>query len=233
MADSVQPQDAGYFGTDITITNWMDKNLAGYLEANPGAIQWKNLLGTTNFQIPTGTVLEYGGATCPDGYVWCDGATYDGTKPMYLDLWAKIGILHGGTAQNSFKVPDKQGRVAVGFAVTGGHVDVSTIGLTDAIALANRRSTHNHTAAAMTTSAVSAGTPAGTISSVTYVQDGGAGFAITHSGPNSLTSVTTTPAFTGSALGTHSHSVSGTVGPAGTNPIDTPAYIVLPSIIKL
>ncbi len=229
-----QPKSApGYFGTDSNIQNWLDQNLAGYLEANPGAIQWKTLLGASSIFIPTGVIFDYGSATAPEGFVLCDGLTYDGTNGLYLNLWSIIGITYGGSGQNSFQVPDFRGRVAVGLAVTGGHADVSTIGNNDGVAVANRRPKHNHTA--NSTGSASAGTPAGTVNVAngTGVWNSAAGFAVdTGVGAGSASTANVTATFTGSALGSHSHS-GGVVGPAGTNPVDSEAYIVTNKIIKL
>ncbi len=228
------PQTSGYFGTDQNIQSWLDQNLAGYLEQNPGAIQWKTLLGASSIFIPTGVVFDYVSATPPDGFVLCDGSLYDGTNPLYLNLWSIIGVTYpGSTNQASFAVPDFRGRVAVGLAVTGGHSDVSALGNNDGVAAANRRPKHNHTA--NSTGSASAGTPAGTVNVAngTGVWNSSAGFAVdTGVGAGSASTANVTATFTGSALGSHSHS-GGVVGPAGTNPVDSEAYIVTNKIIKL
>ncbi len=222
MAD--QPATApGYFGTDVNVQSWLDQNLAGYLEQNPGAIQWKTLLGASSIFIPTGVIFDYGSATAPQGFVLCDGSTYDGTNGLYLNLWSIIGVTYGGSGQNSFQVPDLRGRVSVGLAVTGGHTDVSTIGLNDGVAVANRRPTHNSSKALTGPSHTHTG-GLGTVTTATITGD-------YVGNPNAITGVTAVASASTGSGGTGS--VAGTIGPAGTNPIDTPAYVVLNRIIKL
>lgn len=107
-----------------------------------------------------------------------------------------------GDGASTFNVPDFRGRVAAGYAASGGHVDVSTLGLNDGVAAANRRPKHNSSYAGFT------GTVEGSASGNT--QSGGGG--------NVGASVPV--------------SFGGYIGPAGTNPVDTPAYLVVNRIIK-
>jgi microcystin-dependent protein len=55
------------------------------------------------------------GATLDTGWVWADGALYDGTDAKYAALWAKFGTTFGGTGQSSFAVPDCQDRFILGW----------------------------------------------------------------------------------------------------------------------
>jgi microcystin-dependent protein len=48
------------------------------------------------------------------------------------------------TASTTFNVPDLRGRMPVGYAASGGHANVSTLGNNDGSALANRRPKHQH-----------------------------------------------------------------------------------------
>jgi len=70
--------------------------------------------------LPTASVVPYAGASAPSGWVFCDGATYDGTVETYTALWTAIGTTYGGTGQSSFKVPDMRGRSAFGRDNMGG-----------------------------------------------------------------------------------------------------------------
>lgn len=56
--------------------------------------------------VPTGGIILYGNAVAPSGWVRCNGATYDGTQPLYLALWNEIGTTFGGTGQPAFDVPN-------------------------------------------------------------------------------------------------------------------------------
>lgn len=111
------PGNPNYYGSGGEIEDWLNQNLSGYLEANPTLIQAKSILGGQMAGFcPSGTVIDFAGSTAPTGWVLCDGTTYDAvTNPtLYLNLWNAIGTTYGGTGQSSFKVPDTQGRVAVG-----------------------------------------------------------------------------------------------------------------------
>lgn len=65
------------------------------------------------FTYPTGSVVSFAGNVIPNGWVMCDGSTYDGTNPTYKDLWNTIGSNYGGS-QTSFRVPNLGNRVPVG-----------------------------------------------------------------------------------------------------------------------
>src|SRR4051812_16366769 len=191
----------------------MDRNLLSYLEQNQQLLNSKRLLGKI---VPPGTVVDFGGTTAPDGWVLCDGSTYDATTSpdKYLDLWNAIGILHGGTGQSSFKVPDTRGRVVAGYAASGGHTDVATVGNSDATALASRRPKHSHTHTLTL--------PNHTHNFTAVIATGGAtagGVGATSQSTGTTTNPNTLPAITGA------------VGLTGT--ADTPSYIVLAQIIKL
>lgn len=53
--------------------------------------------------VPTGSVFSYTGSTVPEGYLLCDGSTYN--KNDYQDLYNTIKNTYGGDS-NSFKVPN-------------------------------------------------------------------------------------------------------------------------------
>jgi microcystin-dependent protein len=93
---------------------------------------------------PTGTIQMYGGASAPSAsWLLCDGSAK--SRALYADLFGVIGTAYGaGDGSSTFNVPDLRGRVGVGFAASGGHTDVSTLGLNEGSALANRRPRHPH-----------------------------------------------------------------------------------------
>lgn len=62
---------------------------------------------------PTGVIVQSAAITRSDGWLLCDGTTYDGTDARYSALFALIATTFGGTG-TSFKVPNFGGRVAVG-----------------------------------------------------------------------------------------------------------------------
>jgi microcystin-dependent protein len=61
--------------------------------------------------VPAGTVVPYAGNSLPEGWLWCDGASY--ATSSYPDLAASIGTLHGGSG-GSFNVPNMYNRYAIG-----------------------------------------------------------------------------------------------------------------------
>jgi len=57
-----------------------------------------------------GVMFPYAGDTAPDGFLLCNGATYDSiAEPKYAPLYERIGIKFGGTGPSDFKVPDTRG----------------------------------------------------------------------------------------------------------------------------
>jgi hypothetical protein len=60
-----------------------------------------------NFLVVPGTIISFGGATAPAGYVPCDGRSL-ATTGQYADLFAAIGYVWGGSGA-TFKAPDFRG----------------------------------------------------------------------------------------------------------------------------
>jgi microcystin-dependent protein len=93
---------------------------------------------------PVGTLVAFGGATAPSGWLICDGSAV--SRTTYGSLFGVVGTFYGtGDGSTTFNLPDLRGRVAAGYAASGGHVDVSTLGLNDGTALASRRPKHKQT----------------------------------------------------------------------------------------
>lgn len=61
--------------------------------------------------VPTGTLLDFAGATPPTGYLLCDGSSYSTTT--YSGLFSTISYTWGGSG-SSFNVPDLRGRTTIG-----------------------------------------------------------------------------------------------------------------------
>ena len=92
---------------------------------------------------PPGAVIDFAGATVPDGWLICDGSAI--SRTTYAALFAAIGTLYGtGDGTTTFNLPDCRGRAAIGYTPSGGHSDVSTLGNNDGTLLANRRPKHKH-----------------------------------------------------------------------------------------
>lgn len=59
--------------------------------------------------MPTGTMVDFAGATAPDGWLLCDGSQL--ATASYGNLFAVIGYTYGGSGAN-FLLPDFRGRFA-------------------------------------------------------------------------------------------------------------------------
>lgn len=79
--------------------------------------------------IATGMMLEYPvpGATAPTGFVWADGAAYNGNLALYAPLYGLYGTAfgNGGGAAGFFNVPNRNGRTPIG-AGSGGYAESLT-----------------------------------------------------------------------------------------------------------
>lgn len=69
--------------------------------------------GGTGQLVPTGTVLDYAGATEPAGFLFCAGQAI--SRTTYAALFALLGTFYGaGDTTTTFNLPDLQGRVVAG-----------------------------------------------------------------------------------------------------------------------
>jgi microcystin-dependent protein len=75
---------------------------------------------------PSGTILDFAGATAPPGYLLCDGATV--LRATYAALFAAITTTYGaGDGSTTFLLPDCRGRASIG-AGTGTGLSARTLG---------------------------------------------------------------------------------------------------------
>lgn len=70
--------------------------------------------------VPVGTIIDYGSATPPTGFLECDGTAV--SRTTYADLFAVIGTTFGaGDGSTTFDLPDLRGRITIGRGTgTGG-----------------------------------------------------------------------------------------------------------------
>lgn len=69
---------------------------------------------------PPGSVSGWAGAATPDGWLLCDGASYDSVADTTLaELYSSILTTYGGSGASNFNVPDLRGRFPLG-EYTGG-----------------------------------------------------------------------------------------------------------------
>ncbi|HVC86309.1 MAG TPA: phage tail protein [Gaiellaceae bacterium] len=158
--------------------------------------------------LPPGLIASFGGTTAPTGWLICDGSAI--SRTTYSLLFAAIGTDYGaGDGSTTFNLPDLRGRVPVGYAASGGHGDVSTLGANEGVALAYRRPKHQ-------TSKSDPGHYHGSV-----YQSSGDGEGLVSSYGSGMAG-NTASATTGIAIGTG----------VSTDPADTPAYLVVNQIIK-
>ncbi len=101
-------------------------------------------VGASTEVAPPGVIEQYGAATAPEGWLLCDGSAV--SRTLYDALFAVIGTSYGaGDGTSTFNLPDLRGRVPVGYAASGGHTDVSTLGNNDGVSEQYRRPKHRHT----------------------------------------------------------------------------------------
>lgn len=65
-----------------------------------------------NTGTPIGTIIDFGGATAPTGYLTCDASIK--AIATYPALFAVIGAQYGGDGLTTFAVPDRRGRTPRG-----------------------------------------------------------------------------------------------------------------------
>jgi microcystin-dependent protein len=171
-------------------------------------------LSTATIAVPTGVIHQWPIGTAPTDWLVCDGSAV--SRTLYSALFSVIGTTYGaGDGSSTYNVPDLRGRVPVGYAASGGHIDVSALGNSDAVALAHRRPKHKHT--------VNDAGHSHAQNSSTLYETGG-------SSPNpsggfiniATASASTQSAFTGVTVGVD----------VANDPSDAPAYIVVNYIIK-
>lgn len=59
--------------------------------------------------VPTGSVVAFAGGEVPEGWLLCDGRSFDKSDPKYKRLFEVIGTTHGGDASPNFQIPDYRG----------------------------------------------------------------------------------------------------------------------------
>lgn len=81
--------------------------------------------GSPLSQVPAGSVLPYAGSTVPEGWLACDGTSYN--RDDYPDLYTAITTVWGSASSTTFNVPDFRGRTLIGDG-TGSGLSARTLG---------------------------------------------------------------------------------------------------------
>jgi len=66
-------------------------------------------------KVLVGEIKEYAGTVLPTGYLWCNGDTYSETDQPALFAVVGRGFTEASVPTGSFQVPDKRGKVSVGY----------------------------------------------------------------------------------------------------------------------
>jgi microcystin-dependent protein len=79
------------------------------LLATVGDLAASQTAGGISALLPSGTILPFGGASAPTGWLLCNGATI--SRTTYANLFAAISTAHGsGDGSTTFHLPDLRGR---------------------------------------------------------------------------------------------------------------------------
>lgn len=89
--------------------------------------------------VPSGVYFPFGGVTLPDGYLWCNGASY--LRSEYPTLFAAIGTRFGSADADHFNVPNMEDRLPMGASSTKA---VGSTGGSDTINIAHTHTVNSH-----------------------------------------------------------------------------------------
>jgi len=96
--------------------NWFENGDVGVSFATEESIRMLETYIFMGFNpIPIGLIHPFANASPPDGYLLCDGTSYDPTD--YPELFTVIGYSFGGSG-SSFSVPDLVNRTIIGASGT-------------------------------------------------------------------------------------------------------------------
>lgn len=85
--------------------------------------------------VPAGTILCFGAAAAPDGYLLCDGSAV--SRTTYAGLFAVLSTTYGvGDGASTFNLPDLRGKAAFGKAAAGTFNALANTGGSETSALA-------------------------------------------------------------------------------------------------
>lgn len=171
--------------------------------------------------VPVGTVVDYAGTSAPTGWLLCYGQSL--ATASYPALFAAIAYTYGGSGPN-FTMPDCRGRTTFGkddmggvaanrITVAAGNYNATVLGGTGG----------GQTNALSSTNQLPQFTPSGTVSTPTITVTGtgvtgtagfGTGGIAAATGAASITASSSTPTFTGNAIGSLSPSSFAVINPS-------------------
>lgn len=149
--------DGTFTGTTFVTTSTANRHLAGsaassglthpigsVVRCSPLAQHFEDLNDRIDASLPVGSVLVFAGASSPDGFLLCDGASRLRTE--HPASFGVIGTTCGAADSTHFNVPNLSGRVPVGLDSSQGEFDsLDARGGTKTVALAaSEMPTHLH-----------------------------------------------------------------------------------------
>lgn len=106
------------------VTN-LAANSVGSAQIQSGSVGLSALVAAVaQALVPTGTVLDFAGASAPSGFVMCDGSGHqpsDGNWATYSNLFSVIGTQYGPFGTGGFKLPAPAGKFILANGGGGGY----------------------------------------------------------------------------------------------------------------
>lgn len=135
-------------GTDpIPLCSTTDSGLIGPLSGNATDYVGGDGLCHTSEGVPSGSIMDFAGATLPIGWLFCNGNAV--SRVTYAGLYGAIGTTYGkGDGSTTFNLPNCMGRVRVGAGAGAGLSNrvLAAIGGEELHVLSvNEMASHTHT----------------------------------------------------------------------------------------
>ena len=99
-------------------------NITGAMTATHSALN-----AATSFDMPSGSIITYGGSSAPTGWLICDGSAI--SRSTYATLFGILSTTYGvGDGSSTFNIPDIRGRVPAGKESSASRLTSGVSGLT-------------------------------------------------------------------------------------------------------
>lgn len=116
MSDSLSRDARGGMRNNLSMGGFRVTNMADGVQPTD-AVTMQQLAASAG-GLPSGSVVDFAGATVPVGWLICAGQTLSRTD--FAALFAAIGTAYGAPSGSTFNLPDCRGRVSAGRDVDQG-----------------------------------------------------------------------------------------------------------------